>query len=127
MTMEFSTPTQLALGTCYYPEQWPRDKWQEDALHMAKLGLTWVRIAEFSWGVIEPTPGDLNWQWLDDAIDILGQAGLKVVLGTPSATPPRWMLDKWPDMLATLENLAHAGIIVLAIKVILAKQCAWQA
>lgn len=104
MTMEFSTPTQLALGTCYYPEQWPRDKWQEDALHMAKLGLTWVRIAEFSWGVIEPTPGDLNWQWLDDAIDILGQAGLKVVLGTPSATPPRWMLDKWPDMLATLEN-----------------------
>jgi len=83
--------TKPTLGTCYYPEQWPREKWQEDAQQMAQLGLTWVRIAEFSWGVLEPTPGDLQWQWLDDAIDVLGQAGLKVVLGTPSATPPRWM------------------------------------
>ena len=99
--------TKPTLGTCYYPEQWPREKWQEDAQQMAQLGLTWVRIAEFSWGVLEPTPGDLQWQWLDDAIDVLGQAGLKVVLGTPSATPPRWMLDKWPDMLACDEH-GHA-------------------
>ena len=92
--------TRPTLGTCYYPEQWPREQWQEDARQMAALGLTWVRIAEFSWGVLEPTPGELCWQWLDEAINVLGQAGLKVVLGTPSATPPRWMIDKWPDMLA---------------------------
>ena len=73
---------------------------------MVELGLTWVRIAEFSWGVLEPTPGELCWQWLDEAIDVLGQAGLKVVLGTPSAAPPRWMLDKWPDMLATDNSLS---------------------
>ena len=42
----------------------------------------------------------MDWGWLDRAIDTLGAAGLKVVLGTPTATPPRWMLDRHPDMLA---------------------------
>ena len=101
MTTDLTPPTKPTLGTCYYPEQWPKEQWQNDAHQMVELGLTWVRIAEFSWGVLEPSPGELCWQWLDEAIDVLGQAGLKVVLGTPSAAPPRWMLDKWPDMLAT--------------------------
>ena len=46
------------------------------------------------------SPGTLTFDWLDRAIDTLGAAGLKVVLGTPTATPPRWMIDKHPDMLA---------------------------
>ncbi|MDP7151220.1 MAG: beta-galactosidase [Paracoccaceae bacterium] len=88
------------LGTCYYPEHWPRAMWQDDALRMRQAGLTWVRIGEFAWSRLEPSPGDYRFDWLDDAIDILGRAGLKVVLGTPTATPPRWMIDKHPDMLA---------------------------
>lgn len=67
---------------------------------MAGLGLTWVRIGEFAWSRMEPEPGRFEWDWLDRAIDTLGKAGLKVVLGTPTATPPRWMLEKHPDMLA---------------------------
>ena len=63
-------------------------------------GLTWVRIGEFAWSKLEPTPGNLDFGWLDDAIDVLGKVGLKVVLGTPTATPPRWMIDRHPDMLA---------------------------
>lgn len=88
------------LGTCYYPEHWPRDIWEEDARRMADLGLTWVRIGEFAWKRLEPSPGGLQFGWLDDAIGVLKDAGLKVVLGTPTATPPRWMIDKLPDMLA---------------------------
>jgi len=88
------------LGTCYYPEHWPETQWAEDAARMAELGLTWVRIGEFAWSRLEPTPGDLQFEWLDRAIETLGGAGLKVVLGTPTATPPRWMLDRHPDMLA---------------------------
>ncbi|MDP6967517.1 MAG: beta-galactosidase [Gammaproteobacteria bacterium] len=88
------------LGTCYYPEHWPREQWQQDAQRMAELGLSWVRIGEFSWALIEPNEGELHWHWLDDAIEVLGAAGLKVILGTPTATPPRWMLDKHADMLA---------------------------
>ena len=88
------------LGTCYYPEHWPREIWEDDARRMAKAGLTWVRIGEFSWSRLEPMPGQYDWDWLDQAISVLGAAGLKVVLGTPTATPPRWMLDRHPDMLA---------------------------
>ncbi len=67
---------------------------------MKDTGLTWVRIGEFSWSRLEPTPGDLQFAWLDRAIETLGRAGLKVVLGTPTATPPRWIVAKHPHMLA---------------------------
>jgi beta-galactosidase len=88
------------LGVCYYPEHWPEAQWAEDAARMAALGLTWVRIGEFAWSRMEPEPGRHDWGWLDRAIETLGKHGLKVVLGTPTATPPRWMLDRHPDMLA---------------------------
>ncbi len=88
-----------ALGACYYPEHWPRELWVKDAALMVQTGLQWVRIGEFAWSRIEPKPGEFDWAWLDEAIQTLGSAGLKVIIGTPTATPPRWMLDKHPDML----------------------------
>lgn len=88
------------LGVCYYPEHWPENQWADDAAQMRDLGLTWVRIGEFSWSRLEPKPGVFTWEWLDRAIAVLGGAGLQIVLGTPTATPPRWMVDKFPDMLA---------------------------
>ncbi|MGR3683277.1 beta-galactosidase [Sagittula sp.] len=94
------TEQTRSLGCCYYPEHWPRSIWAEDARRMAETGLTWVRIGEFAWSKLEPTLNDLQFDWLDEAIWTLGEAGLKVVLGTPTATPPRWMLDRHPDMLA---------------------------
>jgi beta-galactosidase len=94
------TATRRTLGVCYYPEHWPEAQWAEDARRMAETGLTWVRIGEFAWGRIEPEPGRFDWSWLDRAIETLGAAGLKVVLGTPTATPPKWVLDRHPDMLA---------------------------
>ena len=87
------------LGVCYYPEHWDEALWPEDARRMGETGLSWVRIGEFAWSRLEPSPGQLDFEWLDRAIDVLARAGLKVVLGTPTATPPRWMLDKHPDML----------------------------
>ncbi len=88
------------LGVCYYPEHWPEEMWREDARSMIEAGLHWVRIGEFAWSRMEPRPGELQFDWLDRAIETLGSAGLKIVLGTPTATPPRWMLDRHPDMLA---------------------------
>ena len=88
------------LGVCYYPEHWPQSQWAEDAARMVKTGLSWVRIGEFAWSKLEPTPGNYQFDWLDQAIETLGSAGLKIILGTPTATPPRWMLTKHPDLLA---------------------------
>lgn len=88
------------LGVCYYPEHWPQDTWARDAERMVETGLKWVRIGEFAWSRLEQVEGVFTWDWLDQAVEVLGAAGLEVVMGTPSATPPRWVLDKYPDMLA---------------------------
>jgi len=90
----------MKLGTCYYPEHWPEAWWADDARRMAETGLKQVRIGEFAWSRIEPEPGRFDWGWLDRAIDTLHAAGLEVILGTPTATPPKWLVDKMPDMVA---------------------------
>lgn len=87
------------LGVCYYPEHWSEDLWMSDAADMKALGLTYVRIGEFSWSRIEPVRGEYDFDWLDRAIDILAEAGLKIVFGTPTATPPNWLIDEHPNIL----------------------------
>jgi beta-galactosidase len=89
----------MRLGVCYYPEHWPESMWKDDAARMKALGIDRVRIAEFAWSRIEPAPGEYNWDWLDRAIDVLADAGLKVVMCTPTATPPKWLIDRHPDIL----------------------------
>ena len=98
--MSRPVPQTPRLGVCYYPEHWPREWWQDDARRMREMGLSQVRIGEFAWSRIEPAPGQFDWTWLDDAIEILYGAGLSVVLCTPTATPPKWLVDAMPDMLA---------------------------
>ena len=90
----------MKLGVCYYPEQWDRARWRADAKRMADMGLEWVRIAEFAWALMEPREGEFDWAWLDEAVDTLAEAGLKVVLGTPTAAPPRWLTERYPEVLA---------------------------
>ena len=88
------------LGVCYYPEHWPDDVWEDDARRMVELGIAYVRIGEFAWSRIEPEPDRFEWAWLDRAVEVLGRHGLKVVMGTPTATPPKWLVDRMPDMIA---------------------------
>ncbi len=90
----------MQLGVCYYPEHWPPERWADDAARMRELGLSYVRIGEFAWSRLEPDPGRLDWEWLDQAMDTLGHAGLNVILGTPTATPPKWLVDRHPEILA---------------------------
>ncbi|MBD5771994.1 beta-galactosidase [Marinomonas colpomeniae] len=94
----------MKLGVCYYPEHWPKQRWVEDAQHMQRIGIEYVRIGEFSWSTIEPKSGELHWEWLDECLDVLHAHGLKVILGTPTATPPKWLVDRHPSMLATDEQ-----------------------
>jgi beta-galactosidase len=71
---------------------------------MASMGIRYVRIAEFAWSRMEPSPGDFQWDWLDEAVDTLHAQGLKVVMCTPTATPPKWLVDADPAMLAVDAN-----------------------
>ena len=90
----------MRLGVCYYPEHWPEDWWDDDARRMAAMGLSRVRIGEFAWSRIEPEPGRYDWGWLDRAVETLDRHGLGIIMGTPTATPPKWLVDALPDMLA---------------------------
>ena len=94
-----SNENLMLLGVCYYPEQWPQHQWESDARRMAELGIRRVRIAEFAWSRMEPEPGRYEWAWLDTVIDVLAAQGLEVVLGTPTATPPRWLVAQHPEIL----------------------------
>jgi beta-galactosidase len=87
------------LGVCYYPEHWDEARWEIDARRMRSLGISFVRIGEFAWSRIEPARGQFAFGWLDRAMDVLHRAGLKIVLGTPTATPPKWLIDECPDIL----------------------------
>ncbi|QZD96190.1 beta-galactosidase [Qipengyuania gelatinilytica] len=90
----------MELGVCYYPEHWPEERWAEDARLMRETGLARVRIGEFAWSRIEPEPGRFDWGWLDRAVETLHEAGLGIIMGTPTATPPKWLVDTMPDMIA---------------------------
>jgi beta-galactosidase len=94
-------PESFALGVCDYPEHVPWDQWKKYPARQREMGLTYVRIAEFAWSKIEPSEGFFDWQWLDDAVDALHAEGLKVVMCTPTATPPAWLIRKHPEILFT--------------------------
>jgi len=86
-------------GVDYYPEQWPENEWEKDAQLMSQANINIVRMAEFAWSKIESKEGEFNFEWLDKVINILANYGIKVILGTPTATPPKWLIDKHPDIL----------------------------
>lgn len=94
----------MKTGVCYYPEHWPKERWAIDAAHMKRIGLSVVRIGEFAWSKLQTADGQLHFDWLDEVIETLHSHDLSVVLCTPTATPPRWVLDKHPDMLAVDVN-----------------------
>ena len=87
------------LGVDYYPEHWSHERWETDAVWMQEAGITLVRLAEFAWSRMEPAPGRFQFDWLHDAVDILNAHGMQVVLGTPTAAPPAWMIQARPDIL----------------------------
>ena len=97
---------QFELGVCYYPEHWPESLWEDDYRRMREMGFTIIRIGEFAWSIFEPEEGVFQFDQFDRAIDLAHHYGLKVVLGTPTATPPAWLTHKYPEVL----NVTYDGV-----------------
>jgi beta-galactosidase len=91
-------------GCAWYPEHWPEKRWAEDLRLMRAAHLNVVRIAEFAWSRLEPREGRYDLAWLERAVNVAGKAGLAVVIGTPTAAPPAWLTQKYPDVLAVRES-----------------------
>jgi len=92
-------PAQLYHGAAYYPELWPEEQIPSDLAEMKKLGINVVRIGEFAWSKMEPDEGKIDLSFFRRVMDQCHAAGLKVVLCTPSATPPIWLVDGHPERL----------------------------
>jgi beta-galactosidase len=100
----FGRDGHLYIGADYYPEHWPRERWETDARLMREAGFNVVRLAEFSWAFIEPQEGVYRFGWLDSALALLDKNGIKAILGTPTASMPAWVARKYPEVLAVQAN-----------------------
>ncbi|NRO95143.1 beta-galactosidase [Paraburkholderia sp. NMBU_R16] len=102
----------MNVGVDYYPEHWDVSLWEQDARQMREAGITIVRLAEFAWSRLEPTEGEFDFEWLDQAIAVLARHEIGVVIGTPTATPPVWLTHNYPDVLPVDNkgNAVFAGV-----------------
>lgn len=102
-------------GADYYPEQWAQwlpegeARWEIDAQLMEEAGLNTVRLAEFAWGLLEPSQDYFDFGWLERAIGVLERHGIRVVLCTPTPTPPPWLLHAHPDITQITKDERRQG------------------
>jgi beta-galactosidase len=92
-------PLPLLLGTAWYPEQWPESRWETDLTLMQQAGIHVVRVGEFAWSRMEPEEGHYDLDWLDRAISAAAKHNIYTVVGTPTAAPPAWLTQKYPETL----------------------------
>lgn len=95
----FPKKDMLTIGVYYYPEAWPEQQWARDMENIRKLGMEFVHMGEFAWYFMEPEEGHYNFDWLEKNVELASKNGLKVILCTPSATPPIWLERSHPEIL----------------------------
>lgn len=98
--MEFRTD-QLLHGGDYNPEQWLNrpDILEKDMDMLEESGCNVVSLGIFSWSTLEPEEGVFHLEWLEEIIDKLYKRGISTILATPSGARPKWLADKYPEVL----------------------------
>lgn len=91
--------SKLHLGASWYPEMWPESEWAGDVAKMQELGFTLIRLFEFAWKRFEPSEGVYDFDWARRVLDLLHAAGIQAMLGTPTAAPPAWLTETYPEVL----------------------------
>lgn len=97
-------PSGLHLAVDYYPSQWPESEWESDISQMRDSNISFVRINEFDWSVIEPAEGQYNFTLLDKSLELLHKYGIQAIVGTPTATPPNWITQKYDVSFVDVTN-----------------------
>jgi beta-galactosidase len=87
------------VGAPHYPEHVDESYWERDAERMAAAGFNAVRMGEFAWHIFEPREEKFDFALFDRAIEVLGRHGVKTIMCTPTATPPRWLTAHYPEVL----------------------------
>ena len=100
---------KFLFGVDYYPEHWDESLWEQDARRMQECGVNVARIGEFAWALMEPEEGRFDFSLFDRAIAILAKYNIKIIMGTPTATPPKWLTQKYPEVLHVFINKQTAN------------------
>lgn len=82
---------RLRFRVCWYPDQWPKERWSQDLRLMRSAGLECVRVGEGSWTVMQPDAERVEWSLVDEVLDLCARHGLGVLLGTPTYAAPAWL------------------------------------
>ena len=98
----FSPEKMVETGVYYYPEAWNPEQWDRDFSKMEEMGFEFTHMAEFAWAQMEPAEGQYDFKWLDKAVELAAKHHLKVIMCTSSATPPVWLVRKYPEVLVEL-------------------------
>ncbi len=88
----------ILYGASYYWEYMPYERLEKDFELMEKAGISFIRVGESSWGVLEPSDGRFDFDWLGRVLDRAHKAGIKVILGTPTYSIPAWLYKKHPEI-----------------------------
>lgn len=99
---------ELLYGAAYYDEYMPYDRLDKDVEMMKKAGINTVRIAESTWSTCEPQAGEFDFSHVERVMDAMEEAGINVIIGTPTYAVPTWMVKAHPDVLA--ETVKGRGI-----------------
>jgi len=100
----FNPAKMVETGVYYYPEAWNPDQWDRDFKKMEDMGFEFTHMAEFAWAQMEPSEGQYDFKWLDKAVELAARHNLKVIMCTSSATPPVWLVRKYPEVLVEMAN-----------------------
>lgn len=99
---------EILFGAAYYDEYMPYDRLDKDIDMMKKAGINTVRIAESTWSTCEPQDGVFDFSHVERVMDAMEEAGINVIIGTPTYAVPAWMVKAHPDVIATTKK--GAGI-----------------
>src|SRR6202453_2910571 len=104
------SPQTILFGAAYYEEYAPTDRLDEDVRMMKATGITVVRIAESTWGTLEPKPGVFDFSHVDWVLVAMDKAGIKAIVGTPTYAIPTWLAREHPEVLVvTPKGPAESG------------------
>ncbi|MBC8081357.1 MAG: beta-galactosidase [Gorillibacterium sp.] len=99
----------MKLGIAYYPEYNSRRDWGTHFEQIRDAGIKRVRMAEFSWSLLQPEKDTYNWSWLDDSIQTAEEYGIEIILGTPTACPPIWLVEEFPEVMPVNREGRRSG------------------
>lgn len=89
----------MRYGVSYYPEHKKPEELEHDIRCITESGINTVRMGEFAWCRFEPREGEYHFEWLDPVVEEFGKNGISTIICTPTACPPAWMIEKYPDIL----------------------------